>query len=378
MAALERLQVLVRSQRATSEADRIRQELRALLAALYTAQPAIEASAAALKAAKLAAMLAFVQHRIEAIVANELSPLPAEVAALITPVEPAAEAVRNHLAIVPRAEEPELPIPAPAPSEAPAIALVQPRPASEPVQPLTSVIIDCAVPPPAAAEPVPEPVTPAPVTVEFAPELMIEAELEATAPPPVAVEPAPELVAPPPVAVEPAPARRTAATMPVVDFLPAPRAIVVAPEPAPAAPAATEVATAETVAVDTIAVESMVAAAELTDAVETDDVVAITTVTTVAIIEPPETIAPAPIVGAPSPLQVRIIPAEAGLQGSSLDLEDFGAGPAPEAVLVEAIASAPIVVVASPPQPEPVVLMPDDPLALIMALSEAERIAMFT
>ena len=124
LAALDRLEALVRSQNATTEADRIRQELRAMLAAMRSAQPVIDASAAAIKAAKLAALIGFVQHRIESIVANEQSPLPAEVAALVLPEEMVVETARSHLAVVPRADEPELPIPAPAAGPQPAIALV--------------------------------------------------------------------------------------------------------------------------------------------------------------------------------------------------------------------------------------------------------------
>jgi hypothetical protein len=69
LAALDRLETLVRGQSASSDADRIKQELRALLAAMGSAQPAIDASAAAIKAAKLAGLIGFVQHRIESIVA---------------------------------------------------------------------------------------------------------------------------------------------------------------------------------------------------------------------------------------------------------------------------------------------------------------------
>jgi len=129
LAALDRLEALVRSQSASSDADRIKQELRALLAAMRGAQPAIDASAAAIKAAKLAALIGFVRHRIESIVAPASSVLPPEVAALVWMDEeladaPAADAARSHLAVVPRADEPELPIPAPAAGPPPAIALV--------------------------------------------------------------------------------------------------------------------------------------------------------------------------------------------------------------------------------------------------------------
>ena len=138
LAALDRLEALVRSQSASSDADRIKQELRALLAAMRGAQPAIDASAAAIKAAKLAALIGFVRHRIESIVAPASSVLPPEVAALVWMDEeladaPAADAARSHLAVVPRADEPELPIPAPAAGPPPAIALVHDPEKWEPV-----------------------------------------------------------------------------------------------------------------------------------------------------------------------------------------------------------------------------------------------------
>ena len=125
LAALDRLEAVVRSQAATSDADRIRQELRALLSAMSAAQPTIDAGAAAIKAAKLAALIEFVQHRIESIAAPSRAPLalPAEVAALVMSEAEMAEAARAHLAVVPRADEPELPIPVPA-AQAPAFALV--------------------------------------------------------------------------------------------------------------------------------------------------------------------------------------------------------------------------------------------------------------
>jgi hypothetical protein len=132
LAALDRLEALVRRQSASAEADRIRQELRALLAAMRGAQPAIDAGAAAIKAAKLAALIGFVQHRIESIVepTRAQSALPPEVAALVLmdkelADDPVVEAARSHLAVVPRADEPELPIPAPAAGgPQPPIALV--------------------------------------------------------------------------------------------------------------------------------------------------------------------------------------------------------------------------------------------------------------
>jgi hypothetical protein len=193
LGAIDRMEGLVRSYTATSEADRIRQELRALLAALDAARPAVDASSAALKAARLAALIAFVQHRIESIVGG--SPiLPDEVAALVMADE-VLDVTRARIAVVPREEEPELPIPAPANMDTPAIALV-----------MTEV-------------------------VEAAPASMPEPD--ATPVEPVAV--APEQA-------EPAAPRPTASIMPMVDFIaPAPlRAITIPPVVAEAAPAEAE------------------------------------------------------------------------------------------------------------------------------------------
>lgn len=217
LAALDRLEALVRSQSASSDADRIRQELRALLAAMRSAQPVIDASAAAIKAAKLAALIGFVQHRIESIVAptRVQSPLPPEVAALVLMNDPAVDAVRSHLAVVPRADEPELPIPAPAAGPQPAIALVQaievaqaepqveadiPPPAPEIIQRSVAIIpevnlFDGAPPKPAAVAPVvAEPAVVATVVTEIAAvgiaATPLPAVFELTVPPPAVKTPA--------------------------------------------------------------------------------------------------------------------------------------------------------------------------------------------
>jgi hypothetical protein len=131
LAALERLESnvsvqIAAPQIAPPQADLIRQELRALLAAIRTTTPEPSGSSSAIRAAKLAALLGFVEHRIEAIVAplSEQSVLPDEVATLLLP-ERAAEAARSVLAVVPTPDEPELPIPAPAAAQPVEIALVR-------------------------------------------------------------------------------------------------------------------------------------------------------------------------------------------------------------------------------------------------------------
>lgn len=111
--ALARLEEVARHQRAAPEAERIRQDLRALLDTLRAARPQVDNSPGAIKAATLAALIDFVQARLEALIVTQRAP-PAE---------------------VPEPEQPELPIPSPAAAVAPAIALVQPEAARE-VSPL--------------------------------------------------------------------------------------------------------------------------------------------------------------------------------------------------------------------------------------------------
>jgi hypothetical protein len=127
LAALDRLEALVARHTPAPAADRIRQELRALLAAIRVTRPEIDDSAAAIKAAKLAALIAFVEHRIAAIVepAHEHSALPDELAALFMPAAAVAETARSGLAMVPAADEPELPIPSPAGTPPPPMTLVR-------------------------------------------------------------------------------------------------------------------------------------------------------------------------------------------------------------------------------------------------------------
>jgi hypothetical protein len=165
--ALGRLEAQVRSHIGAPEADRIRQELRALLAAIGTTRPEIDESPSAIRAAKLAALLGFVVHRIEVIVAptREQSILPDEVAALVMP-ERAAEAARSALAVVPAPDEPELPIPSPTAAQPPApISLVRNAPAIPEV-----AFAEGARAEPAAAEPaVVKPATVEPSAVKTVP-----------------------------------------------------------------------------------------------------------------------------------------------------------------------------------------------------------------
>jgi hypothetical protein len=107
LAALDRLESVARSQKAAPEAERIRQDLRALLDTIQSARPQIDQTPGAIKAATLSALIEFVQARIEALVA------PA-----------AAPGLHGFLSPVPEPEQPELPIPRPGASAQRGIALV--------------------------------------------------------------------------------------------------------------------------------------------------------------------------------------------------------------------------------------------------------------
>jgi hypothetical protein len=116
LAALDRLESVARSQKTAPEAERIRQDLRALLDTIHSARPQIDSTPGAIKAATLAALIEFVQARIEALVQPTNAPI----------------------ASVPEPEQPELPIPQPGSAAQRTIALVQaiaplPIPAPEPV-----------------------------------------------------------------------------------------------------------------------------------------------------------------------------------------------------------------------------------------------------
>lgn len=113
LTALERLEATARAH--SPEADRIRQDLKALLDTLRSARPQTENTPTAIKAATLAALIDFTQARIEALVL------------------PASARESETLAVVPAQEQPELPIPHPAASAAPVMALVQEQVRIEPI-----------------------------------------------------------------------------------------------------------------------------------------------------------------------------------------------------------------------------------------------------
>ena len=102
LAALHRLETVARSQKNSPDTERIRQDLYALLDTIRAARPQIDHSPGAIKAATLAALIDFVQARIEALLAPTRAPL----------------------AEVPQPEQPELPIPQPTAAAQPTMTLV--------------------------------------------------------------------------------------------------------------------------------------------------------------------------------------------------------------------------------------------------------------
>jgi hypothetical protein len=140
LTAIERLQVSLAADPALPAEVLVRQKLRALLDDIASAQNEIEASVMAIRTAKLADLVALVEHRLVEIMASAMSnpgqrePLPEP------PAAGPAEEARVYLAVVPPPDQPELPMPSPALAQPPPIALVRtetnavevPLPANEP------------------------------------------------------------------------------------------------------------------------------------------------------------------------------------------------------------------------------------------------------
>lgn len=97
--------------------DRLRDELRVLLIAIRLARPDIDSSTALTKAARLADLLDLMEKRIDDMVENKDLPPVQE--------EPLPQFAPAALAVVPRPDEPELPIPTVTSLQGPVIALVQ-------------------------------------------------------------------------------------------------------------------------------------------------------------------------------------------------------------------------------------------------------------
>lgn len=115
LAALDRLESTMRADGAALE--RLRDELRMLLIAVRVVRPEIDAASPPAKAAKLAGLLDLLERRIDGMVEGTIISKPVELAA------PAAAAIQTEiprppLSVVPKPDEPELPIPAPAAAEA--------------------------------------------------------------------------------------------------------------------------------------------------------------------------------------------------------------------------------------------------------------------
>jgi hypothetical protein len=193
LAAIERLQSLVTTPALPQTSEAIKQDLRALLDEIVTAQCELEARILATKAAKLAELMALVERRISNMLEAprvevtlevprvEVTP-PAETPTPLAapPPEPLNEPERTHLAVVPLPEQPELPIPSPASTQPPSISLVR----SE------AIIAEVAFvePPPAPPQPAPDMVDTRPPEPQFLPQsLPATAEtkpLAEAAPPP--------------------------------------------------------------------------------------------------------------------------------------------------------------------------------------------------
>jgi hypothetical protein len=173
VAAIDRLQSLVTAPAPPQTSEAIKQDLRALLDEIVTAQCELDARLLATRAAKLADLMALVERRISTM----LEPARVEVTLEVPrvqvtpeteaatpspalPPEPVSQSERTHLAVVPLPEQPELPIPSPASAQLPPISLVR----SE------TIIAEVAfVEPPPAPQPAPEVVTTRPPEQQFIP-----------------------------------------------------------------------------------------------------------------------------------------------------------------------------------------------------------------
>jgi hypothetical protein len=175
LAAIERLQSFVASPATPQTSEAIKQDLRALLDEIMTAQRELEARILATKAAKLAELMALVERRISNMLDAPRVEVTLEVPRVeatpqaegatpsaASPPEPSNEPERSHLAVVPLPEQPELPIPSPASTQPPSISLVR----SE------AMIAEVAFvePPPAPPQPAPDMVDTRPSEPTFMPQ----------------------------------------------------------------------------------------------------------------------------------------------------------------------------------------------------------------
>jgi hypothetical protein len=114
LVAIGRLEDRLRAD--ASAVQRLRDDLRMLLIAVRLARPEIDAAGPPARAAKLSKLLDLLEQRLDAMAGGK-----------------AADTAPSHLSVVPRLDEPELPIPSPASAQAPAIALVHDPEKWEPV-----------------------------------------------------------------------------------------------------------------------------------------------------------------------------------------------------------------------------------------------------
>lgn len=308
LAALSRLEQTARAHQAEPEAERIRQDLRALLETLRGAKPQIDNSPGAIKAATLSAMLEFVQARLDA---------------LISP--------RTTLEQVPAPEQPELPMPQPTAMPT-VLSLVQaamaaPSRARSPLETIEAENNVTALKAEAAEQErrnvaIPE--------VSFFDSAAASTDAEPTS--------APTAEAAPPVAKTDAAAQAgKPAVEPYELWLDPGLAELLTPGQMPAA-------------------QNQSADARVVAQVEADLTVNLLTELPPA---PAVTVSP-PKPAAAQPAKAQPTTAIAALAAMFIETEDG------------APASAPAPAKVTPPP------MADDPLALIMALSEAERLALFT
>jgi len=175
LAALDRLETRLRAD--ASAVERMRDDLRMLLIAIRLARPDIDSAGVTAKTTQLAALLNLLERRIEAMT----EPARTQAAPADEPDAPATaqgpgDAARSHLAVVPLAEEPELPIPSPAGAQLPTVTLVHPIVALpevtlfEPPQPKSVVVEEKAVASAPVESAVVEQIVPAPIQdIEAAP-----------------------------------------------------------------------------------------------------------------------------------------------------------------------------------------------------------------
>jgi hypothetical protein len=125
LTAIERLQISLAADPAVPAEVLVKQKLRALLDDITSAQNEIEASVMAIRTAKLADLVAMVEHRLVEIMASAMSnPVPRE-ASPEPPVAAPVEEARVYLTVVPPPDQPELPMPSLALAQPPPIALVR-------------------------------------------------------------------------------------------------------------------------------------------------------------------------------------------------------------------------------------------------------------